>query len=124
MSGNISSAATQKRAPEVCPHCLKVLKRWSVKSHIAKGYCREANSYNPVYRRQNALIDSSIRKIDVADKSTQSSETMPNKNAHAEQLYTVKEVVVDEEDQDLLQGEEENERNVAVYVRRLYIYNY
>ena len=82
--------------------------------------------------RQNAWIDSSIKKTDRVDKFTQSDEDfegVPDKNVPVEQVFDVKggiaataAAAATVEDQDSEWGE--GERNVTVYVRRLYIYNY
>ena len=130
MPVNTNTGAKRVRTPEICPHCMKLFKRWSVKSHIAKGYCKETSSYKPYYMRQNAWIDSSIKKTDRVDKFTQSDEDfegVPDKNVPVEQAFDVKggiaaDAAATVEDQD--SEWEEGERNVAVYVRRLYIYNY
>ena len=80
--------------------------------------------------RQNAWIDSSVKKTGNADKCTQSDGDfpyVPDKNFPVERVYGVKEGIaaaVGEQVSVSEQDEEESERNVTVYVRRLYIYNY
>ena len=125
MTVNNRVAETRGWNSETCPHCLKIFRRWSVATHISKGYCKEFKMKTPPFYRQNACIDSSIKKSGNTDKTTDIEHGVENQDLGDSFEGVSSGCVADGEGQTSVidPDVEESGRHVTIYINRLYIYN-